>query len=363
MRVLVALLIISILLLLGATSVLINQRVNKPDESLVTIGDTPLKNIYDGEVKQLSLETFFDDRTPDISSYPKDSVITLIATGDILPGRSVNYKSLQYNNFRWAYEFTADLLGDSDVTFVNLEAPLVKNCPVTNEGMIFCGDARHVQGLTYAGVDVVNLGNNHAGNHGMPGVKETIDVLESANIKVVGALNNPKYVDVRGTTIAFLGYDDITPQQGVSSASNEHITQEVSQASKNADITIVQLHWGSEYQSQPNDRQKELARLVVDSGADMVIGNHPHWIQPIEIYKNKLITYAHGNFIFDQMWSEKTREGVVGKYYFYENHLIDAEFIPTKIYDYGQAKVIEDQEYRNKILREMYHESQKLRSH
>src|SRR5690606_2312827 len=136
------------------------------------------------------------------------------------------------------------------------------------------------------------------------------------------------------TNIAFLGYDDIEVQQGVSKADPDIIRKEIQEARNMADIVIVQFHWGVEYVSQPSERQRKLGMLAIDSGADLVIGNHPHWIQPIEIYKDKLITYAHGNFIFDQMWSEKTKEGVIGKYYFYNNKLVDAEYMPIKIHDY-----------------------------
>lgn len=95
-----------------------------------------------------------------------------------------------------------------------------------------------------------------------------------------------------------------------------------------------------EYTDQPTQRQKELAHLAIDTGADLVIGNHPHWIQPVEIYKNKLIVYAHGNFVFDQMWSAKTREGIIGRYTFYGDRLIDAEFLPVQINDFGQPRFL-----------------------
>ncbi len=75
---------------------------------------------------------------------------------------------------------------------------------------------------------------------------------------------------------------------------------------------------------------------AIDWGADIVIGNHPHWYQGIEVYKGKLITYAHGNFVFDQMWSEETREGVIGTYTFYGTQLVAATWKPVRSYDYGQ---------------------------
>src|SRR5258708_231067 len=75
---------------------------------------------------------------------------------------------------------------------------------------------------------------------------------------------------------------------------------------------------------------------TIDWGADIVIGNHPHWYQGVEVYHGKLITYAHGNFVFDQMWSEETREGVIGTYTFYDKRLVGAKWKAYRIYDYGQ---------------------------
>jgi poly-gamma-glutamate synthesis protein (capsule biosynthesis protein) len=74
----------------------------------------------------------------------------------------------------------------------------------------------------------------------------------------------------------------------------------------------------------------------VDAGADLVIGNHPHWVQGVELYKGRYIAYAHGNFIFDQMWSYETRVGIVGKYTFYDTQLVRVEYIPVLSIDYGQ---------------------------
>ncbi len=148
--------------------------------------------------------------------------------------------------------------------------------------------------------------------------------------------------------------NDITkPQPGVLNLDEENLKKEVSTAKKQADIVIVTFHWGTEYKDLPDERQKYLGHLTIDAGADLVIGNHPHWIQPVEIYKNKLITYAHGNFVFDQMWSQKTREGVIGKYIFYNNQLIDVEYFPVQINDYGQPFLINDPSQRKGIIDQM----------
>lgn len=216
--------------------------------------------------------------------------------------------------------------------------------------MIFCGDIRHIEGLKYAGIDIVSLANNHAGNYGEKGIEETVNLLNNAGIRATG-ISNTEIIDVRGLHFAFLGFhelehvNDYIPWK-------EKIAGEIAEAKKNADVIIVAFHWGWEYTDRPNQRQLELAHLAIDNGADLIIGNHPHWIQPVELYKEKLIIYAHGNFIFDQMWSEKTREGIVGRYTFYDDKLIDAQFFPIYIKDYGQPQFLEG-ERKEKILEEM----------
>lgn len=307
----------------------------------------------------LSLNRIFEENHSWVSTLPQDKIRTMIATGDVIPARSVNFQVLQHKDFKWPYLKTADVTKNADITFVNLETPLIGKCQPTQEGMIFCGNTRNVEGLVYAGINVASLANNHAGNHGIEGVEETVNLLNKNNILVTG-IAGPAIKDVKGLKFAFLGYDDITkPQPGVSNVNEDKIKSEISEARKQADVVIVTFHWGVEYRDQPDDRQKYLGHLAIDSGADLVIGNHPHWIQPVEIYKGKLITYAHGNFVFDQEWSQKTKEGVIGKYTFYDNQLIDVEYLPVQINNYGQPYFIKDTQ-KKLILDHMKIESLKL---
>jgi len=309
-------------------------------------------------IEPLTLEKIF--KMP--KSFPgldRQKLITVIATGDVIPARSVNFQTSQRNNYNWPFEKTADILKSADITFINLETPLMKNCGLTQEGMKFCGSDKHIQGLNFAGVDIVSLANNHSANYGKPGIDETEKLLEDNGISVTG-LNGPVFKEIKAIKFAFLGYSDIEKTPLVSTAEEERIKAEVAEAKKNSDVVIVQFHWGTEYITPPEERQKYLGRLAIDSGADLVIANHPHWIKPIEFYNGRLITYGHGNFIFDQEWSQKTKEGVVGKYTFYGKDLIDAEYLPVEIVNYGQPYFLEG-EKKQEILDEMYQESLKLR--
>lgn len=301
----------------------------------------------------------------------REQIIVFLATGDIIPSRSVNFQTTTRQIFNWPYEMVAGGLKNADIIFANLETPLIEKCPVTQEGMVFCGDKKNIEGLKYAGVDVVNLANNHAGNFGKEGVLETVQYLSEAGILATG-MTGPVYKDTKGLKFAFLGYNDVgIAGGGLAQTEEEIIKQEIAEAKSKAAIVVVTFHWGIEYMSQPSPRQKELAHLAIDNGADLIIGNHPHWIQPVEIYQKKFITYAHGNFVFDQMWSQKTKEGVVGKYTFYISSearnsssaygksLIDVEFLPIQIDNFGQPHFVEGIQ-KEKILNEMKQESLKL---
>ncbi|MDP3987731.1 MAG: CapA family protein [Candidatus Levybacteria bacterium] len=308
--------------------------------------------------QNLTLQEIFQENHGWVASLAAQNTITMIATGDVIPARSVNFKTVTINNFRWPYEKTFEVLKSADLTFINLESPLIDNCPLTNEGMVFCGDKRNVGGLIFAGVDVANLANNHSSNYGEQGLSSTVDLLSKFGILSSGT-GPISYTRIKNTRFAFLGYNALDFQQSNLKINKTRIKSDITKARKNADIIVVAFHWGEEYTPQPNKVQRELAHLAIDSGADLIIGNHPHWIQPVEIYRNKLIMYAHGNFVFDQMWSEITKEGVIGRYTFFDKKLIDVEFLPIKIESYGQPYFLEGKE-KEDILKSLFEESKSI---
>ncbi|NCT55582.1 CapA family protein [bacterium] len=277
-------------------------------------------------------------------------IVTLVSTGDYMTARSVNSKAISKNDFSWVVENLAETLNKADITLINLETPLVSTCPTTDEGMVFCGSPQNTEGLVLAGVDVVNLANNHASDYGLSGMNETVSILQEKSIKPFGIKSLPAtLVTLRGIRFGFIGFNDVGNYSSINAAEIENVENQISIGVKESDVLIVSFHWGEEYTDKVTQRQKVLAHLAIDSGATVVIGNHPHWIQPAEFYKDKLILYAQGNFIFDQLWSEKTKEGVVAKLSFSGKDLVDVEFIPTYIVDYGQVTVPSNDKY-NQII-------------
>jgi len=265
---------------------------------------------------------------------------TLVATGDIIPARSVNYQMTVRNDFFWSIRDIAPLLKSADITLVNLESPLIKNCPLTNAGMVFCGDQRFVQALTAAGVDVVNLANNHTLNYGWEGLQETEDLLQKNSIETTGITKAIK--NIKGMTVGFLGYTIVGK-----TADKEALAADIAALDSKVDVLVVSFHWGAEYSRIPvgaPDDPRVIARLAVDHGADLVIGNHPHWIQGMEYYQNKPIFYALGNTIFDQEWSRETKEGVIAEIRFTGKEIQDIIMHPLRISDYGRAQLLDGKE-------------------
>ena len=299
--------------------------------------DQPSFATRTGRLPVLSLQNLFHP-TYFVPGDPS-KVRTLLVTGDVIPARGVNYYATQRRDFLWPFRPTADYTKNADITYINLESPLFSGCPVVaTETFTFCGDARFINGLTLMGADVANLANNHLSNYGAEGITLTDQLLQQHGIKTSG-LGPVAVIDVRGIKFGFIGFN------GVGRAiDQEGLKEGIARAHELADIVVVQFHWGKEYERQPMsdphvptpDDPVAIGHQAIDWGADIVIGNHPHWYQGIEVYHGKLITYAHGNFVFDQMWSEETREGVIGTYTFYGTQLVAATWKAVRSYDYGQ---------------------------
>ncbi len=288
--------------------------------------------------RALGLADVFPPRDLSVLGLDPSRLRVLIATGDVIPAR---YTDVTIRNrgddFLYPVVATRDITSTGDITLINLEAPLIASCPYHDSGFVFCGRPGFTAALQAAGVDVVTLENNHTGNYGAAGIDETIAHLDAADIAWADR-TSAAMIGVRGLTFGFLAFN------GVGEAiDRKAMAAQIAALRPQVDVLTVSFHWGAEYVSLPQaaggvapDDPIEIAHLAVDNGADLIIGNHPHWVQAAELYKGKFIAYAHGNFIFDQMWSYETRVSVIGRYTFYDDTLVGVEFVPTLIEDYAQ---------------------------
>lgn len=317
------------------------------------------------KVKKSSDVKFFDFLAKKKRLAQGYGQVSFIAVGDIMLSRNVAKKMKAKNDFNYPFLKVKDYLKTADFSFGNLETPITDGHEIKTGEMIFRADIGVEKALKEAGFSVLSLANNHTKNFGEKGLKDTFDYLGKAGIKYVGAGNNefeaysPVYIEAEGIKFAFLAYNDsdVVPESyratekraGTAFMDKEKMEKSIKEAKEKADFVIVSMHSGTEYVHNPNKSQIEFAHSVIDAGAEMVIGHHPHSIQSVEKYKDKYIFYSLGNFVFDQMWSEETREGLMAKLFFNRSGLTKVEFLPVLIEDFSQPKILE-QAKADKVL-------------
>jgi poly-gamma-glutamate synthesis protein (capsule biosynthesis protein) len=182
--------------------------------------------------------------------------------------------------------------------------------------------------------------------------------LKLAGIDFIGAdLNeeaafSPIIKDVKGVKIGFLAYTDLGPKGWRATSSSPgmawiqesdfpKIQEDIFEAKKEVDILIVSLHAGTEYESLQNQSQEDFAKMAIDAGADLLIGHHPHVVQPYEQYENGWIFYSLGNFIFDQDFSTETSEGEIAKIIIKDKEIQEVSVVKTKINSSLQPEIID----------------------
>lgn len=251
--------------------------------------------------------------------------ITIYAVGDVMLGdhpiclgHGVGSKIKKFGS-KYIFLDVSSMLRRGDIVFGNLEVILSNQDLDPNDprSMALRGDPNSIEGLKYCGFNVLSIANNHSLQHGMSALKETTDILTATDIRYIPGLSNereaqyPSIICVNGVKIGFLAYCFVPGTTSFGFTSDpDQIINEIKIARNACEILVLSLHWGYEYIKLPSPKQIHLAHQFVDAGADLIIGHHPHVLQGIECYNNKLIIYSLGNFVFD-MWQRKMREGAI----------------------------------------------------
>ncbi|MFH1749967.1 MAG: CapA family protein [bacterium] len=303
--------------------------------------------------------------------------ITLLAVGDIMLSRHVGTKIFESGNMSLPFIYTADILKQADITFGDLESPFFDQGPKVREGMVFKAEPPTINGLLDSGFDILSLANNHFGNKGRAGMEYTYNYLTQNNVQYVGAGRNYKeahelkVIEKKGIKFGLLAYNNIPPisyqadanTPGLAWMNISEMQKDVNKAKQNCDVLILSMHAGVEYTPNPNTNQIDFARSAIDSGVDIVIGHHPHVVQAYEQYNDGIIIYSLGNFVFDQMWSTETSQGMVLKVVFSGSKPSIFELIPVHIYNYNQPKIISGTPEADNILDRVYEASKNLPKH
>lgn len=242
--------------------------------------------------------------------------VTIGFAGDVMIGRLVNdHLSKVPSKYIWGDMLP--FLKGCDLNLINLETALTKNDIPVPKVFNFRADPKYVQTLTEASIDVVTLANNHVLDYGEKGLLETLETLDRAHIKHVGAgktlseAKKPAIFTRKGISIGILGFTDNEPswiatdkRPGINYITITPldlpiVLKEVEELKKHVDIVIVSLHWGPNMVESPPFEFIQFAHHLIDSGVDIIHGHSAHIFQRVEYYKKGLILYDTGDFIDD----------------------------------------------------------------
>lgn len=264
----------------------------------------------------------------------KSEAIKMLFVGDIMLSRQIEAIANKEQDPLFSFLRTSEIIQAADIAFGNLESPV--SVRGENVGSIYSFRAHPdmLKGLAYAGFDIVSVANNHAFDWGPDAFLDTQMHLENLSIahvgggKNIGEARKPVVIQKKGSKIAFLAYSEFATKNpfpnypAVASLDLEKIKEDIALAKTLAEAVVVSVHWGVEYEIRANDEQKTIARELIDSGALLVIGHHPHVVEEVEEYHGGLIAYSLGNFVFDQNFSADTRKGLMLQAVISEGNLV-----------------------------------------
>lgn len=235
---------------------------------------------------------------------------TILAFGDLMLDRGVR-EQIERHGPLHPFERLQRLLMGEDIVVANAEGPFTDEPSVSfsNPSVLrFTFATPMLPTLKNLGFTLLGQANNHALDFGARGLAASRRAIERAGMKTFGDPTNrnpgPVIVSIRGTRVAFIGYHQFT------GTGDGDVLSAITRARHDADVVIVVAHWGVEYAKTTTPFQREHAHRFIDAGADLVLGAHPHVIEPIEIYKQRAIFYSLGNFIFDQGSRGPTAQGL-----------------------------------------------------
>ncbi len=256
--------------------------------------------------------------------------ISIAAVGDICLGDhyfSMGHGTasvLKKNETHNVFGVTSSAVEGCQIVFGNLECPLSSSSKALSdvEKTVFRGDPSFAAKLKSAGVSIVNIANNHMSQHGKEAFFETIECLKDNGISPLGLIGNDRYssepviYELNNKTIGFLGYSLVpdqyhTGQELYASGPEKKICNDIKLLKQDVDVVLVSLHFGAEGKSIPEKKDVLIAKNLIESGADILLGHHSHVFHPVEHFKKGLICYSLGDYIFDLFWCKKLVESAI----------------------------------------------------
>ena len=292
------------------------------------------------------------------SPKPRDVAhTTLTVVGDIMLGRGVGSHAAAAGDVSAPLRPMQRRLARADLTVGNLESTLSRDGSARQGDDSFAAPPSVLQGLDEAGFDVLSLANNHTGDFGRRAFLTTLRRLDRSPIERVGAGRDrdaawrPVVVQRNGVRFGFVAFNAIgeTPRAtpGTPGAAEVRMRPRTGPLSRPdlaraqreirrlnrgpADVVVVLPHWGDQYTHTPVADQRRVGKALVEAGADIVVGGHPHWVQRVQRVRNTLVVHSLGNFVFDMDFMRQTQEGVVADLVFADDDLRRVRFTPYVI--------------------------------
>jgi len=280
------------------------------------------------------------------------SMVTLKAIGDIAFFRSIALKARDYGD-NFIFDKVRDYLNNDDLLFGNFEFPFSNdaNPHFLHSYHGYRANLSVLPALSKVNFDILNLANNHIMDWGLEGMMTTKNALESLGIKTIGVGINlkearkPVVIEKKGVKFGFLGYvkagdwtvTDTT--SGTAKIDINLIREDINYLKRKVDHIIVSLHWGTEFSDYPYPGDVKMAHKIIDIGARIILGHHPHVLQGYEKYGNGLIFYSLGNFVYDP-YSERVfvkasinerLESIIAEIKFSKDDIVSFTIMPIKI--------------------------------
>lgn len=254
--------------------------------------------------------------------------VNLAFIGDVMFADKVS-DLIREKGKEYPFKYVKSYLEQADIAVANLETPITQRGAAQTKEYVYRSSPDMLPEMKKAGIDLVNLANNHSMDYGQEGLVDTLDYLDLQGILRVGAGRNteeayrPVIMNHQGMKIAFLGFSRVIPETswyvgkskpGLAETYNTKLPLEaIAKAREQADLVVVIAHWGEERNDLQVKHQTDLAHLYIDNGADLVIASHPHVLQGFEQYNGKWIAYSLGNFIFTTNNNPMTWESMILK--------------------------------------------------
>lgn len=308
--------------------------------------------------------TYFLWQTPKeehLDPGQENSSYTLMFVGDIILDRGVEHMVQTQGENSWMFPLApvAEYLKEADFLFGNLESVISDKGRNVGSIYSFRAHPNSIEALTSVGFTAVSVANNHSFDYTIEAFADSLKRLESTSILYAGGgftnreARDPSLFSLpNGTTIGVVAYttvgspsweatEDRAGIAWIDETRLDQLREDIASAKKVADVVVVSFHFGEEYQSEPNSFQRTVGETAIEAGADIVVGHHPHVLQPLEQYKNRWIAWSLGNFLFDQYFSQETMQGAILRVEVQDKNITNVNLVRTKQNEFYQVELAE----------------------